>query len=249
MFEVIVPIYNGADNLGALVESVRAQSYDKWRMHISSDACTESYEKALEISERLDDDRINVYFTKKRQYALKNIVQTITDNVPNSRSIVAIIDGDDQLCDNNAFKYIARQYEDVIVEDVQCEKGCRALWTAHKWDDRNLNVSEFLPENQDPYTYPWVSSHLRTFRRDLLNYINVKNFKDDNDQWFKRGYDQALMLPILYYCYKNNWKTCYLPRICYIYNHSGSSTPKEEHTGGKLEESIANFIRKRGYVK
>ena len=106
MFEVIVPIYNGADNLGALVESVRAQSYDKWRMHISSDACTESYEKALEISERLDDDRINVYFTKKRQYTLKNIVQTITDNVPNSRSIVAIIDGDDQLCDNNAFKYM-----------------------------------------------------------------------------------------------------------------------------------------------
>ena len=67
--------------------------------------------------------------------------------------------------------------------------------------------------------------------------------------WFKRGYDQALMLPLLYYCYKNKLKACYLPRICYIYNHKGSSTPKTEHTGGKLEESIATFLRHRGYIE
>jgi len=249
MFEIIVPTYNAGDNLGALIESVRAQSVRKWRMHITCDECVESFEKANEIVEKLGDHRINVFFNKERKYALKNIYDTIQEQVKDENAIIAIIDGDDQLCDNQCLEYAAKSYEDVVVEDVLCEKGCQILWTGHKWDDRELNVSQFLPPNENPYTYPWVSSHLRTFKKSLLDQINVKNFQDDTGAWFKRGYDQALMLPLLYYAYKNSLKACYLPRICYIYNHKASATPKNEHTGGKLEESIATFLRHRGYIE
>ena len=248
MFEIIVPTYNSSPNLGKLIESVITQSNSDWRLHIICDTCSQSFEEATQIAAFLEDNRINVIFNTTRKYALRNIVTTINETNLDDESIIAIIDGDDQLCDKDCFKYISRQYEDTITEDCLCEKGCSVLWTGHKWDDRDLNVSQFLPENENPYTFPWVSSHLRTFKRGLLKKINPDNFKDDKGQWFKRGYDQALMLPILYYCYKNNLKTCYLPRISYIYNHAGSATPKEEHTGGKLEEGIAQFIRQRGYI-
>jgi len=249
MFEVIVPTFKAADNLGALVESVRAQTHEQWKLYIACDGCPSSFDKATEIINKLSDPRIDVILNPKRQYALKNIYNTIQENVANPDSIIVIIDGDDQLCDNDCFHYISRSYEDTVVEDVLCEKGCEVLWTGHKWDDRDLNVSQFLPPNENPYTYPWVSSHLRTFKKRLLDNINIKNFQDDTGAWFKRGYDQALMLPMLYHCHKKNLKACYLPRICYIYNHAGSATPKEEHTGGKLEEGIAKLIRHRGYIE
>ena len=41
------------------------------------------------------------------------------------------------------------------------------------WDINNINVSKELPQQPpvNPYEYPWVSSHLKTFRSYLMYYL------------------------------------------------------------------------------
>ena len=52
------------------------------------------------------------------------------------------------------------------------------VWTAHKWDINGMNISKEIPNNVDPYAWPWCSSHLRTFKSSLIRkHIMIKILK------------------------------------------------------------------------
>ena len=73
-----------------------------------------------------------------------------------------------------------------------------------------------------------------------------KNFLDANEKWFERGYDQALMLPLL--SLTKNRK--YIDEICYLYNIDSSSIPKDERNWHEMKQiSTINFVRARGFLK
>ena len=118
--------------------------------------------------------------------------------------IIGTIDGDDSLCNENTVKLVLSAYED----------GNDVVWTGHRWDINSLNISKDMPSNVNPYQWPWCTSHFRTFRANMLKSIKDDNFKDTAGNWFERGYDQALMLPLL--SLTNNRK--YIDEICYLYN-------------------------------
>ena len=108
-----------------------------------------------------------------------------------------------------------------------------------------MNISRTMPENVNPYQWPWCSSHLRTFRSSLLDKIKDSNFKDWRGQWFKRGYDQALMLPILSLT-KNRY---FLNDVCYKYNIESVSLPAAQRDKCERDQiSTVNFVRARGFV-
>ena len=101
-----------------------------------------------------------------------------------------------------------------------------------------------MPQNIDPYSCPWSSSHLRTFRSTLLKKINDKNFKNTLGEWFVRGYDQALMLPILHVGKKRE----YIDEICYTYNINSVSIPYRDYNE-MSQISTVNLVRARGFIK
>ena len=182
----------------------------------------------------LPNTNISLIQNTEKKYALKNIIETSRkfENDPNA--IITIIDGDDFLCNSNALQLLSKAYDE----------GNDVVWTGHKWDVNGMNISKDMPRNVDPYQWPWSSSHLRTFRASLLKQVSDENFIDFKGSWFKRGYDQALMLPLLYITNKRK----YIPDVCYQYNINSVSIPKRNWSE-REQISTVNFVRSRGFVK
>jgi len=235
-FDIVVPLYGDCtSNLYNLINSVKEQDYANWEIHLAADLISKETKSECQLWESLDD-RIKYYPNKynRRMYALKNICR-IVDKLE-SDSIVGIIDGDDQLMNPQTFNLIQRSYND----------GYGVVWTKNIWDQYNINnSSDHFDDEKNAYEHPWVSSHFRTFPLKYYKLINKKNFKDQDGGWFKRCYDQALMLPIIELCHRDNRETCCIPKACYIYrgryNDSGESLA--------YQQELEKFIRKRGYIE
>ena len=100
-----------------------------------------------------------------------------------------------------------------------------------------------MPDDVDPYKYPWVSSHLVTFRRNILDGVSDENFRDVEGNYFDTAGDQALILPVLY---KSKKRLC-LPLTTYHYNVELKKLSNEcEET--TYAHKTADFIRDRGFV-
>ena len=235
-FDIVVPLYGDCtSNLYNLINSVKEQDYANWEIHLAADLISKETKSECQLWESLDN-RIKYYPNKynRRMYALKNICRVV-DKLE-SDSIVGIIDGDDQLMNPQTFNLIQRSYNN----------GYGVVWTKNIWDQYNVNnSSDHFDDEKNAYEHPWVSSHFRTFPLKYYKLINKKNFKDQDGGWFKICYDQALMLPIIELCKRDNRETCCIPKACYIYrgryNDNGESLA--------YQQELEKFIRKRGYIE
>jgi len=228
----IVPCFNAEKNLDLLCKSLVDQKDQDWGCILIDDMSedeTASKIKSICTSDRRFHGQINT----SKKFALRNIVETSRLFQKREDVIIAVIDGDDQLCNPMAVSLVKSEYEN----------GEKVVWTGHKWDINNLNISKEMPVNVDPYAWPWCSSHLRTFSSDLLLEISDRNFKDIYGEWFERGYDQALMLPVL--SMTNRRK--YIDEICYQYNINSVSVSNRSWEE-KKQISTISVVRARGFL-
>jgi glycosyltransferase involved in cell wall biosynthesis len=228
----ISPCFNASKNLKNLIESVRSQKDDRW-FHvfiddISTDDTQEEFDRVVG-----SDERFSMIKNDEKKYALRNIVEVARQYQDEKDTIIAVIDGDDQLCNEDTVSLLMDQYE----------KGNDVVWTGHRWDINGINISRDMPKNVDPYGWPWCTSHLRTFRSTLLSKISDSNFKNHQGEWFQRGYDQALMLPLL----KLTQKRKYIDEICYLYNIDSVSV-NDRDWAEMNQLSTINLVRARGFL-
>lgn len=228
----IVPCFNAEKNLKKLSDSLIAQTNINWSCVMIDDMSTDqTWDKICELSK--SDGRFAGIQNKEKKYALRNIVEEARKYQDDESCVIAVIDGDDQLCNKNTVNILAEKYA----------KGEDVVWTAHKWDINGMNISKDMPKNVNPYQWPWSTSHLRTFRAKLLEKINDKNFQNIQGEWFKRGYDQALMLPVL----SLTKKRCYVEEVCYLYNIESVSV--NDRDWAEMEQlSTINLVRARGFI-
>jgi len=230
----IVPMFNAAPHIKCLIESLQDQTNSNWSAILIDDM---SDDDTIFMANHCsgNDERISVVSNKEKKWALKNVVDNARSVEQNN--IVAVLDGDDAICNNRTVELILNAYQDDDVDTV---------WTAHKWDINNINISKELPDNPpvNPYQYPWVTSHLKTFRASLLNKIHDDNFKDMYGEWFKRGYDQALYLPLLYLSKKRR----YIDEVCYLYRINSNSM---KHREWKEQDQLntVKLVRSRGFIE
>jgi len=233
----ISPAYNASFHLRDLYESLKEQTNKNWDWVILNDMSTDdtlSIAKEIESEDELE--RVTVIDHKEKKFALKGIYECIEEYNDFSEQIIAIVDGDDALCNENTVDIILKEYEN--------NPNLDALWTAHSWDINGMNISNDLPGNLNPYQYPWVSSHLKTFKVNTFKKISSENFKDLDGKWFERGYDQALYLPILHLARERKFinETCYLYRI-------NSNSLRVRDWKEKSQMDTIRLVRARGYVE
>jgi len=230
----ISPMYNAKPHLKDLIESLKEQSNPNWRHIIIDDMSTDSsYEYAIEVSK--DDSRIEVRKNKEKHWALKNVIKVAREFQERSDVVVAIIDADDALCNENTVDLLIKTYDDKT----------DTVWTAHSWDINSMNISKSLPENINPYQFPWVSSHLKTWRGSLLKGISDNNFKNLDEKWFQRGYDQALYLPLLY----KSRKRLFIDEICYLYRINPESKKYEKQKQINIYQmNTSRQVRAQGFI-
>jgi len=227
----IIPCFNAELNLENIGSSLVSQTSDSWDAIVIDDMSKdETFSKAKSFRK----DKFTVVKNSEKKYALRNIVEAAREFEDLDDIIIAVIDGDDYLCNENTVKILIDEYKN----------GHDVVWTAHRWDVNNMNISKAIPDHVDPYSWPWSSSHLRTFKASLLTKVSDKNFKDNFGNWFKRGYDQALMLPILKVC--NSKK--YVDEVCYVYNINSVSLPFRDYEE-TTQISTINIVRARGFLK
>ena len=230
----ITPVYNAKPHLPDLIESLQEQTNENWELHIVDDLSTDdSYEYSLNVAK--SDKRIKVIKNTEKCWALKNVIKVARNFENDDDVILATLDGDDALCNENTVDLILNEYKNNNLD---------ALWTAHSWDINGMNISGDLPEKINPYHYPWVSSHLKTWRGSVLKNISDDNFKDLDGQWFKRGYDQALYLPILLLAKERK----FLDEICYLYRINSNSIQKRDKAEKEQLDTV-KLVRYRGYIK
>lgn len=229
----VIPCYNASPNLAQLALSLTTQeASNDWRAIFIDDMSSD--DTAVQLKSLANsDDRFTVIINDEKKYALRNIVETVKSEC-SPTDIVAIIDGDDRLCNRHTVSLLKDAYSKLSL----------VAWTAHKWDIDGRNISKEMPGDVNPYAWPWCSSHLKTFRASLLWDIPESNFKDTEGRWFTRGYDQALLLPLLYLA-KN--KRRYIPEVCYQYNINSVSVDDRDWAE-RNQLSTINIVRARGFL-
>lgn len=225
---------NAGSHLSTLCTSIDSQSDPRWEHVVVDDMSDrDPSDPQLHI-----DDRRRYVFNEERKWALRNIVDVGRQYQDCDDVVVATVDADDQLCNDRTVELVLTAYE----EDPELD----ALWTAHTWDIKEgMNVSGALPDGIDPYELPWRSSHLRTWRASTLARVPDPNFLDHRGEWFKRGYDQTLYLPLL----KVARRRRYVDEVCYMYNMDSCSISLADRPGTEVEQlHTVAFVRARGFL-
>lgn len=232
----VTPTYNASYHLNECYESLNEQQNPNWDWVILNDM---SNDDTLEIANKIarsdERERVTVINHSEKKFALKGIFDYLQNYSNVSEQIIAVLDGDDALCNENTVELILKEYEN--------NHNLEALWTAHSWDINGMNISRELPEKINPYQYSWVSSHLKTFKVNVFRQIDENNFKDLDGNWFERGYDQALYLPIIHLA--KDYK--FLNEICYLYRINSNSL-KVRSWKEKNQMDTIRLVRARGYI-
>ena len=231
-FVFVSPMYNASTTLRQMLVSLLGQTYGDWRLILIDDVSNlDEVHACNDIVSSLRDDRVFVQHNTTKKWETENVLLGVSQC--RDTDIVCRIDADDYLCDLDALSFIDEAYEKTL---------CEVLWTAHRWNFTNTNISGPLPDRADPYAHPWVSSHLKTFRKALINGVNDENFRGQDGSYIKRAGDQALYLPIL----RKARKRVYLPIVAYHYNIKYERLDVRDTM---FQKSEADFLRERGFIE
>mgnify|MGYP001559214550 CR=1 FL=1 len=232
----IVPCYNASQNLETLINSLKEQTDNRWYAVFVDDMSEDDTASKLVTLCESNFDRFSVFVNKEKKFALRNIVEQARKFQDDDSLAIAVLDGDDSLCNKDTVKLVLDEYTN---NDADC------VWTAHKWDVTGMNISGPLPDVGDVYAMRWKSSHLKTFKASLLRQVCDANFKDLDGSWFTRGYDAALMSPLLH----ESKRRVYIPEVCYLYNINSCSFPSSRRSWAEREQlKTINTIRARKFI-
>ncbi|NBP03502.1 MAG: glycosyltransferase [Proteobacteria bacterium] len=240
-FVFISPMYNASKTLSRMLHSICGQSHENWKLILIDDVSSPSH---LEESKKICNEFksilnseyskkiINVWNTEKK-WEVSNVLTGIS--MCDDDDIICRIDADDWLTELDALS---------IIDAVYQQSNCDILWTAHRWGFSDKNISGPMSQDSDPYKHPWVTSHLKTFRKKLLNDVKDENYRGEDGNYIRRAGDQAIYLPALYH----SKKRIFLPRV--MYHYTINDVPETYQTDDAIfQRDEAVFMRNRGYIK
>lgn len=208
----IVTPYRNSQYIQTTITSVLNQTYTDWKMIVIDDNSDNPIDNLSNMGMSLSDDRITYIYNNERKYALRNIVESVW-RYAGYNDIIVCLDGDDFLHDNK------------VLEDIEAEyirTGSDALWTSYIDSNGQVGVSREMTHN--PLVCGWTMSHLRTFKKYLIDGIRPETFLDENGDWWKCAYDQALYRPILFLAQK----PVFYNRVCMVYNIGQGDNQQEK---------------------
>jgi FkbM family methyltransferase len=234
---VITTLYNAEPYIEKCIESVASQDYDNYTMYIVDDASTDGSKRQIISKLSTLPDSIRDRFVHITQPfnngAPFNQITTLREKVLDPEAIVMIIDGDDSLVnDNNIFQFYNTLYSDGT------EFSYGSCWS--EVDDIPLISQEYPKSVKDARDYRnyhlnWIMpyTHLRTFKRGLLDRVDDSHFKDETGAWYKAGGDGSVFYTMLEQA--NPSKVKVVKDIVYNYN---DKNPLNDYKVNGTEQNI-----------
>jgi len=215
---IVSPFYNAEKYIENCILSVASQDYDNYTHYLIDDCSTDkSYEIAIQTIQSLPEKlRSKFKLVKNSQNvgAVQNQILSILSLDDND--IVMMLDGDDCLLPSND---IFHRYNNVYDGNVEFTYG--SMWSLadniplvaqpypkHIRDTKNYRQHKFAWNM--PYT------HLRTFKKYLINDIPVQKFQDEHGNWFRAGGDTSIFYNLIEQAHPDKIKA--ISDIVYKYN-------------------------------
>ena len=197
---VISTFYNGATYIKKCIDSVAQQDYENYQ-HILIDDCStdDGFNRAVETISLLPKhigSKFTVIKNTVNKGAHRNQIEAIRQ-LSDDNAIVMILDGDDSLVnDNSIFNYYNNVY------DGTTEFTYGSCWSMV---DNIPLISQPYPEsvkNRKAYRqhkFNWILpyTHLRTFKKYLVNGLPDRMFTDNSGNWYKAGGDGAVFYAVI----------------------------------------------------
>jgi len=213
-FNVIVPVYNAERWIGQCLESILSQDYPYYDVLVIDD-CSSDY-----TWEIIKSYKVNAVQNESRHGALYNIVWGIDHW---GKDIIVTIDGDDWLADNTVFSHldsvynrnvwmsygsfvpVSGKYKNTCQSFDKIKTPCEQGWLV----DVKTTPAEYRRSGL------WVTSHLRTFRKNLWDLIEDNDLRDNEGEYYKVAWDLAFMYPMIEMAAE---RVRFIEKIMYIYN-------------------------------
>lgn len=239
---VVSPFYNSAQYLERCIQSVAQQDYDNYHLYLIDDCSTDNSVEVIsrvvsELPEHMDG-KITLIQNEINQGAVYNQVSVIRDLQDDD--IVMLLDGDDWLVNEpDIFHY----YNNLYHEGTEFSYG--SCWSLA--DNIPLVAQTYPPEVKKNRSYRthhfnWILpyTHLRTFRKKLINRVDDAMFKDDTGQWFKAGGDGAVFYALIEQAKPD--RITAISRI--VYNYNDLNPLNDYKVNGELQNQNARAITK-----
>jgi len=220
------------------IQSLMSQKNGDWLAHIVEDASEWDDTDRKRLHVLVDNEpRITLLENSERQGPLHNVYNVIVNHLKGDDTIIAQLDGDDWLLPN-ATDVILGMHKQSTITYGQFLRY--APWTP--WHMKYGHCREYPPQvilANSYEDYPWVASHLKTFKRKCFTAIPYEMMIDPrNGNFWNSSYDMAYMLPMLKMIEdKNEIYFNSLP-IC-MYNMENWDS---EHVKEKIQVETAKFI-------
>ena len=210
-FHFIIPSYNAEKWISKTIKSIKVQTNGNYTATIIDDMSTD---RTYEVASEGNDDRLQIIKNEDKNYALKNISLAIENVAPDDEDVIIVLDGDDWLSSSDVLNYLTGIYTQE-----------RPLLTYGSYEEfptgkRGVEPSAYpddVIKDADFRKDKWRASHLRTFKYKLWKKIDQDDFLDEDGNFYKMAYDQAMMLPMLEMAAERIY---YVPEILHVYNRS-----------------------------
>jgi len=240
-FVFVTPAFNCQDTIAQTIKSAYAQSYDDWRMVVYDDVSTDHTAQVVEDTSKLLNlgSKLTVVRRDQKYGEVRNTLDA-TEGIADDE-VVCRLDAGDWLTEIDALK---------ILDDAYRQTSAAVMWTKHRWAYTSHNISKQLdPAEPDVYKHPWVTSHLKTFRRDALSGINPHNFLDEEGNYIMIACDQAVFLPILHKAHLDKRLRVFVPLVMYHYSIDLKDPELFSNDRSLRQKHSAEWIRERGYIE
>ena len=241
-FVFLVTCFNEEKGILQTLKTFHSQSYNNWRVIIRNDMSTDNSITSInnfKNSHPEISNKINLINNKRKFGEVENTLDSL--DIIEEDEIVCRVDAGDWLIDNDVLYFLNKVYAE--------HKDLDVLWTSHRWGYTTKNISNHMPLNCDVYKHPWVSSHMKTFRRSAFHDIPDSNFRDDKGEYIMIACDQAIFLPLLHKTNTRNRKYSYLPISAYHYNIKTNDPSIYQTERAYRQRDSAINLRKRGYLE
>lgn len=224
-FKIIVPFYNVEKWIKVCIRSIKAQDYKDFHCVLLDDMSTDSTAEIVK-KEIGNDSRFTFVEVQEKAYALKNIYDGIALSNPNPEDIIVTLDGDDWLSRKDVLTMLDMVYRNT---DCRMTYGSYAEYPGGKVGKFAKQIPPEWINQKLLRRAPWQASHLRTFKFDLWNRIDVADLQDKDGNFYRMAWDLAFMFPMLEMA---GAKSFYIPEPLYVYN---MDNPLNDH---KLDNQL-----------
>lgn len=208
---VLIPSFNCGQWIARCLESVSIQTVQPSGVLVIDDGSTEAGYTDLAVSE-CTSRGFSFLRNSKNLKCPYNIWMGVKVLNPNPEDVIFLLDGDDFLPHERVFERFAEIYSDP-----------RVWLTYGNYDPFPVNTGQVRAsaypqealDNRDYRHSGNYFNHPLTFRRFLFDEIEEADLKNDNGEWFRGGYDFAIMAPMLEMAHHN---FRFLDETLYMYN-------------------------------